>query len=447
MIRAHIGRFGIHRATLALVFALLLTSIVAVGQATSVSADVSVTINNFAFNPTPLTVPVGTKVVWTNQQPQVPHTVTSDMPGVFDSGAIQSGGTFSFTFMQAGTVTYHCTIHPNMHGTVVVTAAAGGLFIRCAAAVRRCARWQPTGGAPQCGAAAFADPTFQQIWAKTDANPNGHSYVWGPNPFTNGLSEDYKEAAGGKRTVQYFDKARMELGPNNTVTAGLLSVELITGKQQNGDATFVSRDPANITVAGDPDNPFPTYANLANLQAAEQDNSGSGAPVAKMVGPNGMTGTYAPASTDVLAKTAGYDAATKHNIPKAFLDFRTAPDLGGIQAIGLAITEPVWANVKVGGKVVPVLVQAFERRVLTYTPSNTAGFMVEYGNIGQHYYKWRTSAPSPSASPTGSPVVPPATTANPPAPMMPSGNSGYGGSGGMDRGGSGGSDRGGRSGY
>ena len=93
-----------------------------------------------------------------------------------------------------------------------------------------------------------------------------------------------------------------------------------------------------------------------------------------------------------LAKTTGYDAATKHNIPKAFLDFRNSPDLGGIQAIGLAITEPVWANVKVGGKIVPVLVQAFERRVLTYTPDNPILFRVEYGNIGRAYNAWRYPA-------------------------------------------------------
>ena len=42
-----------------------------------------------------------------------------------------------------------------------------------------------------------------------------------------------------------------------------------------------------LEVAGDPDNPFPTYADLAKLQGAEQDNSGSGAPVAKMVNANG----------------------------------------------------------------------------------------------------------------------------------------------------------------
>jgi hypothetical protein len=36
-----------------------------------------------------------------------------------------------------------------------------------------------------------------------------------------------------------------------------------------------------------------------------------------------------------------------------------------------------------------VLIQAFERRVLTYTPDNPPGFTVEYGNIGRHYYTWR----------------------------------------------------------
>ena len=290
-------------------------------------------------------------------------------------------------------------IHPNMVGTIVVTGAA-----------------PPTTGSPPAagaGTQAFANPAFQQLWAQTDANPAGHSYIWGPGPFTGGVMEDYKDAPGGKRLVQYFDKARMELNaPGGPVTAGLLSVELISGRQQNGDATFVQREAARVTVAGDPDNPFPTYADLAKLQGAEQDNSGSGAPVATMVNPSGPVGTYAPATTDSLAKTTGYDAQTRHNIPKAFLDFRNSPNLGGIQAIGLAITEPVWANVKVNNKTVPVLVQAFERRVLTYTPDNPILFRVEYGNIGRAYYAWRSAAPS---------AAPAALMA------MPSG-SGYGGS-------------------
>jgi Tol biopolymer transport system component len=49
-----------------------------------------------------------------------------------------------------------------------------------------------------------------------------------------------------------------------------------------------------------------------------------------------------------------------------------------------------------------VLVQLFERRVLTYTPSNPAGFQVEMGNVGQHYYRWRymlTPVPNPPPQP------------------------------------------------
>lgn len=399
------GRFkglGWNRAAVAAVLALLLAALVTVGNATSVAADVSVNIINFSFQPTPLTIPVGTTVVWTNRDIP-PHTVTSDT-GVWDSGVgtpLRTGATFSFTFTQVGTFPYHCMIHPDMHGTIVVTGAAP----------------PPSGSPPSGGPQAFAAPAFQSLWARTDANPSGHSYVWGPGPFTGGLMETYKESPGGTRLVQYFDKARMELNvPGGPVTAGLLSVELISGRQQNGDSTFVQREPARVTVAGDPDNPFPTYADLASLQGAERDNSGSGAPITKMVNPNGAPGTYAPAANDALARTTGYDATTKHNIPKAFLDFRNAPDLGGIQAIGLAITEPVWANVKVKNKIVPVLLQAFERRVLTYTPDNPVGFRVEYGNIGRAYYTWRYTMPS--AAPAGGNSAPP-TAMMPPGVMAP----------------------------
>ncbi len=400
-------RAGWNRTAVGALLALLLASFVAVGGASSVSADVAVAIANFSFSPVQLTVPVGTTVVWTNQDNET-HTATSDTPGLFDTGPLDHGQSGKATFNQAGTITYFCRFHPEMHGTIVVTAAAAP----------SAATAPPSGGAQ-----AFANPAFQQLWAKTDANPAGHSYVWGPAPFTGAVMEDYKEAPGGKRLVQYFDKARMELNtPGGPVTAGLLSVELISGRQQNGDTTFVQRDPAKVTVAGDPDNPFPTYADLAKLQGAEQDNTGSGAPVAKMVNANGAAGTYAPATGDPLAKTAGYDATTKHNIPKAFADFRNSPDLGGIQAIGLAITEPVWANVKVNNKIVPVLVQAFERRVLTYTPDNPVLFRVEYGNIGRAYYTWRSAPPAATSAVTASPSAAAAPPGAPPAaPAVPGG--------------------------
>src|SRR5215210_3539231 len=83
----------------------------------------AVTIVDFAFQPASLEVPVGTTVTWTNSG-EAPHTVTAD-DGAFDSGRLAPGASFSQTFDTAGTVTYHCEIHPNMMGTIVVTAASG----------------------------------------------------------------------------------------------------------------------------------------------------------------------------------------------------------------------------------------------------------------------------------------------------------------------------------
>jgi len=262
---------------------------------------------------------------------------------------------------------------------------------------------------PSLSAAGFANPAFNALWSKTDANPGGRTYVWGPSSFTDGISEDYKEAQGGKRVVQYFDKGRMELGASNTVTAGLLTVELITGKQQNGDATYAAKDPAKVPVAGDTDNTFPTYADLAKVQPAEQNNNGK--PVTKQYKSDGSFGAY-DTKGDAQAVTAAFDDATKHNLPKAFADFRNAPDFGGLSAIGLAITEPVWATVKVGGAQKDVLMQGFERRVLTYTPSNPAGFKVEYGNIGRAYYGWRYPTGT-TPGPAGNTAPAPAGSASP----------------------------------
>ncbi len=114
-----------HRALWGTFLALLIAGLLSIHLATAVSADVSVNIMNFSFQPTPLIIPIGTTVVWTNQD-SVPHTVTSDT-GVWDSGIgtpLQKGASFKFTFNQVGTFPYHCMIHPNMHGMIVVTAGS-----------------------------------------------------------------------------------------------------------------------------------------------------------------------------------------------------------------------------------------------------------------------------------------------------------------------------------
>ncbi len=79
---------------------------------------VKVSIKNFSFG-SPLTVPVGATVVWTNED-DMAHTVTASN-GAFDSGGLDKGQEFSFTFTKAGTFDYVCTYHSRMKSTVTVT--------------------------------------------------------------------------------------------------------------------------------------------------------------------------------------------------------------------------------------------------------------------------------------------------------------------------------------
>jgi plastocyanin len=79
---------------------------------------VRVTIKNFAFVPARVEVSPGTRVVWTNEDSD-PHTVTTDRPG-FSSQALDTGQRYAHVLSTTGTFAYHCTIHPFMHGTVLV---------------------------------------------------------------------------------------------------------------------------------------------------------------------------------------------------------------------------------------------------------------------------------------------------------------------------------------
>jgi len=78
----------------------------------------AVTIQNFAFAPASITVPVGSTVTWTNKD-AVAHTTTSDGAG-WDSGSLAQNASFARTFPSKGTFSYHCAIHPNMVATVTV---------------------------------------------------------------------------------------------------------------------------------------------------------------------------------------------------------------------------------------------------------------------------------------------------------------------------------------
>jgi len=88
-------------------------------KATKIPAD-SVNISSVNFAPHTLDVTTGTTVTWTNND-TAPHSVTSDTAGLFDSGPIQPGAKFTFTFSQAGSFPYHSNNEANKYtGTITV---------------------------------------------------------------------------------------------------------------------------------------------------------------------------------------------------------------------------------------------------------------------------------------------------------------------------------------
>jgi hypothetical protein len=302
---------------------------------------------------------------------------------------------------------------------------------------------------PPAAAEPFVDPAIEAYWSRADlpvaAQMTQRSWLWGPAPFAT-LVETYKEgylekevaqrfgAGSQKRLVQYFDKTRMELtNPSQKnrggITNGLLVVEMIAGQLQLGDAVFGKGfTPAEIAVAGDPTpvNPnAPTYASFRGVATLDSvanrapDRVGQG--VTATIGRGGHVGENPSLAGAVTI--AHYDTTFGHNIPNVFWEFmnQSGPVFlvkryktgekanqpifkpeGGldgdiaeetvfnwIEAMGYPVTEPYWANVRVGGQEKAVLIQCFQRRVLTYTPDNPPGSQVEVGNVGRHYYEWR----------------------------------------------------------
>jgi hypothetical protein len=313
--------------------------------------------------------------------------------------------------------------------------------------------------------AAFANPAFQRVWERTDkpvaSGQVQRSWYWGPTANSEGLQEDYAEGAGGKRLVQYFDKSRMEINnvgadPNSPfyVTNGLLAVELISGKMQVGNAAYTDRYPADIPLASDADDAnAPTYLSFQGVTNTPLGDHPAESKVGKAaistIARNGTVGEDATKGSYPRANYVYYEQATKHNVPQAIWDFlnESGPVYNSatgknadarlsepwFYATGLPISEPYWALVKIAGQPQDVLIQAFERRIVTYAPNGVPGFKVQMGNIGAHYYDWRykdagrpatqptpVSQPTTTApSPTATTVVAPATPTTAPQPQDP----------------------------
>jgi len=88
-------------------------------QATPVENPVTVNIQDDAFDPATTSIAPGTTVTWVNNDDEA-HTVTAD-DGLFDSGRLEPGDSYSVWFDGSGTVAYHCEPHPHMTGSIEVS--------------------------------------------------------------------------------------------------------------------------------------------------------------------------------------------------------------------------------------------------------------------------------------------------------------------------------------
>lgn len=272
--------------------------------------------------------------------------------------------------------------------------------------------------------ASFADPAFQAVWQRTDApvaeGKVARTWVWGPTPGKS-IQEPFAEGDSGSHLVQYFDKARMEINnpsgnPSDPfyVTNGLLVVEMISGNMQTGANSFSTLSPSDVQIAGDPGSDSPAYSalqNVASVGLPGKDNRavpvavGSNMPVVyinKAGALSDLAGRVAPQAI----KGAGFVNETGHNIADVFMTFFNstgpvyengvivnAPIVNWISAFGYPIAEPYWTTIRVSGQDRLILVQAFQRRILTFSPQNADGWQVEMGNVGAQYYTWRYETP------------------------------------------------------
>jgi uncharacterized protein YkwD len=272
----------------------------------------------------------------------------------------------------------------------------------------------------------FGESAFRAVWERSDkAVAEGkatRTWLWGPQPNTS-RREAYRNAPGGERLVQYFDKSRMEINNPGSdrnsrwyVTNGLLVMELVQGRVQLGDDNFQAGNPAAIPVGGDTNGAGPTYASFKEL-VGKRSSERTGA-VGESINRAGAVGAEVSAVSRDLAKYTKFVPETGHNVPDVFWDWMQRLDENWLFAMGYPVTEPYWSKFTVGGIERELLVQLFERRALTYNPANAPEWQIEMGNIGQHYFTWRYGSPNGATQP------PVSTTpgANPTQPPMPNPN-------------------------
>ena len=153
---------------------------------------------------------------------------------------------------------------------------------------------------------------------------------------------------------------------------------MLSGRVQLGETLFIDRATPNIPVAGDIGQEKPvTYATLAPLsnvglsEADQRAESRAGETVMALLGGDGWIVPNAVLASSV--RIGSYDETTGHNIADVFVEWNADQPHPELYLLGHPVTEPYWIDTVVNGTPQRTLIQAFQRRILTFTPENTAG--------------------------------------------------------------------------
>ena len=192
---------------------LLVAALPLVGlTAASAASPAAVQVTNAGYAPKALTVPVGTRVVWTMKQGS--HTVTAPLRlGLFDSGTRAQGSTYAYTFINSGTFGYSSTVGPAISGSIVVpmkVTPATGNRTRLYAV-----RW---------GSDYTPDGYGEQVEIKEPGSSSWQSFVYG----TTVDDATMRPVDWGNKTGTYQFRAKLYKGSNPARSSGWSPVASIT---------------------------------------------------------------------------------------------------------------------------------------------------------------------------------------------------------------------------
>ena len=222
--------------------------------------------------------------------------------------------------------------------------------------------------------------------------------MWGAGPF----STSYEPANGtpsGNHLVQYFDGGRLEVNDPGAdrqaagfVTGGRVVAELVAGQIRTGSAPAdqEARPPTTQPVAGDSGSgAAPAYPAFAALIAGAPPGDHSGTAIDRRLNADGTVAQLGNPPAVLLL--GHYEPRSRHNIAALFWRFvqdgGAGPSGNWVATLGLPLAEPLWVRARVGGVGHDLLVQLFERRVLTYDPAGSGP--VALTPVGRHYWAWR----------------------------------------------------------